>query len=65
MNDEQFEKFEKVAQMLRRNRGADIKVRQEKEKLGNAFGFEKDKSKVNNEVSISKNQSSSSKSQKM
>lgn len=37
----------------------------EKEKLGNAFGFEKDKSKVNSEASTSKNQSSSNKSQKM
>lgn len=64
MNDEQFEKFEKVAQMLRRNRGADIRVRQEKQKLGNPLGFKEIK-KVNSETSTSKSQSSSIKSQKM
>lgn len=64
MNGKQFEKFEKVAQMLRRNRGADIIVRQEKQKLGNPPGFKEIK-KVNSEVSTSKNQISSSKSPKM
>ncbi|MBP1525872.1 MAG: hypothetical protein H9Q65_04875 [Spiroplasma ixodetis] len=64
MNGEQFEKFEKVAQMLRRNRGADIRVRQEKQKLGNLLGLKEIK-KVNSETSTSKSQSSSSKSQKM
>jgi len=64
MNGEQFEKFEKVAQMLRRNRGTDIRVRQEKQKLGNPLGFKEIK-KINCEASTSKGQSSSSKSQKM
>ena len=36
-----------------------------RERFTNAFGFEKDKTKVNNEASTSKSQSSSSKSQKM
>ncbi|MBP1528427.1 MAG: hypothetical protein H9Q65_04215 [Spiroplasma ixodetis] len=35
------------------------------ERVANALGFEKDKSKINSEASTSKNQSSSSKSQKM
>ncbi|WP_174481636.1 hypothetical protein [Spiroplasma endosymbiont of Danaus chrysippus] len=39
--------------------------RERKERVANAFGFEKDKSKVNSEALTSKGQSSSSKSQKM
>ncbi|MBP1526090.1 MAG: hypothetical protein H9Q65_05675 [Spiroplasma ixodetis] len=39
--------------------------RERRERVANALGFEKDKSKVNSEGSTSKNQSSSSKSQKM
>ncbi|WP_174479970.1 hypothetical protein [Spiroplasma endosymbiont of Danaus chrysippus] len=39
--------------------------RERREKVANALGFEKDKSKVNSEASTSKSQSSSSKSQKM
>ncbi|WP_342218590.1 hypothetical protein [Spiroplasma endosymbiont of Amphimallon solstitiale] len=39
--------------------------RERRERVANALRFEKDKSKINNEASTSKNQSSSSKSQKM
>ncbi|MBP1525250.1 MAG: hypothetical protein H9Q65_01590 [Spiroplasma ixodetis] len=39
--------------------------RERRERVANDLGFEKDKSKVNSEASTSKNQSSSSKSQKM
>lgn len=46
---------------------AKSKEGERREKVANAFGFEKDKSKINNESSTSKGQSSStsSKSQKM
>lgn len=39
--------------------------RERREKVANALGFEKDKSKVNSDSSTIKSQSSSSKSQKM
>ncbi|WDA54870.1 MAG: hypothetical protein PPFGHCPK_01351 (plasmid) [Spiroplasma endosymbiont of Drosophila atripex] len=39
--------------------------RERRERVANALGFEKDKSKVNNEASTTKSQNSSSKSQKM
>lgn len=39
--------------------------RERRERVANALGFEKDKSKINTETSTSKGQSYSSKSQKM
>ncbi|WP_339046717.1 hypothetical protein [Spiroplasma endosymbiont of Colias croceus] len=39
--------------------------RERRERVTNALGFEKDKSKINSEASTSKSQTSSSKSQKM
>ncbi|WP_342218471.1 hypothetical protein [Spiroplasma endosymbiont of Amphimallon solstitiale] len=39
--------------------------RERRERVANALGFEKDKSKINSEASTSKSQSSSNKSQKM
>ena len=39
--------------------------RERRERVANALGFEKEKSKVNSEASTSKSQSSTSKSQKM
>ncbi|MBP1525519.1 MAG: hypothetical protein H9Q65_02525 [Spiroplasma ixodetis] len=41
------------------------KEKERREKVANALGFEKDKSKINTETSTSKGQSFSSKSQKM
>ncbi|BET39620.1 hypothetical protein [Spiroplasma ixodetis] len=41
------------------------KEKERRERVANALGFEKDKSKVNSEDSTSKNQSSNRKSQKM
>ncbi|WDA54900.1 MAG: hypothetical protein PPFGHCPK_01381 (plasmid) [Spiroplasma endosymbiont of Drosophila atripex] len=59
------DKFKKDAERINKAWG-EKNERERREKVANALGFEKDKSKMNSsEASTSKNQSSSSKSQKM
>lgn len=61
MNSEQFEKFEKVAQMLRKNRGADIRARQEKRQQENIAKTANEEQTKENQKSASASRSSFSK----
>ncbi|WP_252319517.1 hypothetical protein [Spiroplasma endosymbiont of Lariophagus distinguendus] len=58
------DKFNKDAERINKAWG-EKNERERRERVANALGFEKDKSKVNSEASTSKSQNSSSKSQKM